>query len=214
MSIASVVTEGFGPGATIALVVTSGYGLGEAVVVEPAQPQPAQGGGGSIPSRSQRKRLSRQERRKAGSGRWVRVDGDDEARELVAAIEREQAKLKTPRLVHEVVEVAAAEPVRVKTKSVAVLEQETVRVRGRAQVEVHTLAITIVEQDVIAIQGAVLVEVHSRDVAIVDRGPLETANVVLSAEVEQLRAQVAALKAQSAKSDRDRQALEVLLLAA
>lgn len=36
MSIASVVTEGYGPGATIPLVVLSGYGVG-VVVVPPAR---------------------------------------------------------------------------------------------------------------------------------------------------------------------------------
>lgn len=51
MSIAAYITQGCGPGATIALYTTSGLGIGAAVEPEPEIPAPPIGGGGAITRR-------------------------------------------------------------------------------------------------------------------------------------------------------------------
>lgn len=218
MSIASVVTEGFGQGASIALVVTSGFGAGEAVVVEPAQPQPeVQSGGGPMVSGHRRKPTYA--RRTPDSGRYSRIDSSDGVKQQVADLEAARRKLAEklappapvvpvvpPRrpAVHDAIEIRKTVSVSVKTKTVVeIVDDAVIKVRGRGFLFVRALAVRITVDDAVEVSGHALVETQFRGLEINHRSVVET-----------LRIDLLAAQAELKKARQDREALEVLLLAA
>ena len=217
MSIATVVTGGYGTFGSVNLVVTHGYSLTE-VVVEPEVPVPQTGGGGgAIPSRAQRRRLQQAQRRstrRATPGYWVRVDDEDTKRQ-VAELEEARRKLD---LIHARVDVVSDVTVRVTSKPVDVTKPlAPVEVQGRVTGRVTAKAVDILDHVCVRIESAVLVECVTRDVAVLDRTPFETArhdNARLSQEIAAARVEKDKLVAELGKARRDREALELLLLAA
>jgi hypothetical protein len=139
--------------------------------------------------------------------RFYDYDTDQDApRRKVAA--RAPQKL---RIVHETVAIAPAEPVQVTGAGhVDVTEQVRIRVRSRVEARVSALAVSHTEHVSVTVAGAVLVECLTRDITIEERNPWQTVrydNENLAREIETARSELAQLK-------RDREALQVLLLAA
>jgi hypothetical protein len=209
VAISSVVTEGYGPGASIALVVTSGYGLGEAVVVEPAQPQPNVSAGiGSLHPRKTQRTAAPPRRR------FYDYDTDEDAPKRKVAVHA-PPKL---RVVHETVEIAAADPVHIiGPDHVEVTEHERNRVRSRVEARIATRRVFVTGHEPVLVTGTVLVECITRDATIVDRNAWQTVrydNEALSQEIAAARVEKDKLVAELGKARRDREALELLLLAA
>jgi hypothetical protein len=146
--------------------------------------------------------------------RFYDYDTDQDApRRKVAA--RAPQKL---RIVHETVAIAPAEPVLVTGAGhVDVTEQVRIRVRSRVEARVSALAVSHTEHVSVTVDGAVLVECLTRDVAIEERNPWQTVrydNENLAREIETARSEKARLSTELAQLKRDREALQVLLLAA
>jgi hypothetical protein len=179
------------------------------VIVEPVpQPVSVSAGIGSLHPRKAQRTAAPPRRR------FYDYDTDQDApRRKVAA--RAPQKL---RIVHETVQITAAEPVQVTGAGhVDVTEQVRIRVRGRVETRVSALAVSHTEHVSVTVAGAVLVECLTRDITIEERNPWQTVrydNENLAREIETARSEKARLSTELAQLKRDREALQVLLLAA